>query len=151
MERQKAATVVASRRDSVAGAADRIAHDVVRSVPIENKCVNRLLAVGRQEDLHVELDRKVLDESRELHEEFGVNRVLEFVDEQYASADSGVEQSNLEHTTHAFPERREVGRFVEVIVNDQKPVVPVGQLDVAEAGVDAFPDEVDDLLLRSRL
>ena len=63
----------------------------------------------------------------------------------------GKEQADLEHTPHAFAEHGEVRRLLEIIVTDEKPVEAVRQLDVAESGIDAFPNEVDELPLRSRL
>ena len=149
MELAKPFAVVSPGLDAIAGTTDCIAHDVFRSMPVQDESVYRFLAVGRQEDLHVELDREVLNETRKLHEESRVDRVLEFVHEQNATANAGAEQSDLKHTPHAVSEGREVRRLFIGIVTHQKPVEPVGQLDVAKCRVDAFPNEVDNLPLRT--
>ena len=98
------------------GTIDRIPDDIIRCVSVQNEGVNCLLAMGRQEDLNVQLDRKVVHQAPELHQKLCMDRVLEFVDEQHATTDAGEEQSDLEHTPHALAERREIRRLVKIIV-----------------------------------
>ena len=102
MQLEKPLSVIAPDLCTAVRAADRIANHVVGSVSVEDQRVNRFLAVGRQEDLHVEIDCELLHETRKLDEKLGVHRILELVDQQHAAADTSEEEPNLERVRLFF-------------------------------------------------
>ena len=116
---------------------------------IEDERINRFLAVGGQKDLNVELHCELLHETCELYKEFGVDCILEFIDEQHAAADASAEQSNLKNTPHTIAESSQVGGLCKTFVTYQKPVKLVCQFDVLHSWIHAPSDEVNYTPLRA--
>ena len=90
-------TVVTSGAYGIGSTIDRVTDNIKGVMFIEDERINRFLAVSGQKDLNVELHCKVLHQTCELYKEFGMDCILEFIDEQHAAADASAEQSNLKN------------------------------------------------------